>query len=212
MTLVARAQLASLLSKGFAYPTADLMSRIRTGSYLAEISALAGPAGIQERVSPLAGALLESSTNDPFLLEGEYTRLFERSVPCPLNESGYAGARGMGAVHDIAHVASFYAAFGFKVSPETKELADHLCVELEFLGVLLAKEAYALEHGWEERARVTRDARLKYASEHLAPWLPKLGERLGQHSASRFYQALFGLAMGLTELEAAGARPAGGDG
>jgi putative dimethyl sulfoxide reductase chaperone len=197
MTLVAQARLASLLARGFAYPTVELHEAIRTGSYRQDVKALAEALGLETHAQALSEALDEPGALDPYALEGEYTRLFERNVVCPLNESGYAGGRGMGAVHDLAYVSSFYAAFGFKVSPQTKELADHLCVELEFLGVLLAKEAYANERGWDQRARVASDARSKYVAEHLALWLPRLDEKLAKNAELKFYPALAKLAIAL---------------
>ncbi len=201
MTLIARARLASLLARGFAYPTVEILHAIKTGAYAADATSLAGALGLQVEAGTVARAIAEDDLTDPTTLEGEYTRLFERTVLCPLNGSGYALGDGMGAVHDMARVASFYGAFGFKVSPQAKELADHLCVELEFLGVLCAKEAYAIERGWEDKARIASAARATYVRDHLAPWLPKLAARLEQHARLKFYPALAGLGQGLVSLE-----------
>lgn len=207
--LLARADLALLLARGFAYPEAALHQALASGQYLAEARGLARALGFAAPLAALESALGEGGLADPSRLEGEHTYLFARSVLCPLNESSYQRNRGLGAIHDLAQVASFYDIFGFQVSPRAKELADHLCVELEFLGALCAKEAYAREQDWPERAEICAEARAKFVAEHLAPWLPKLAQRVREHARLGFYPALASLAEAVVALEPAPAVPAG---
>ncbi|MBI3952991.1 MAG: molecular chaperone TorD family protein [Chloroflexi bacterium] len=211
-TLMARARLAHLLAQGFAYPDAAQREALASGEYLGELGALAGALGLEAALPALEAALGEGTGTDLSRLEGEHTYLFQRNVLCPLNGSSYGRNRGLGAIHDLADVASFYGVFGFQVSSQAKELADHLCVELEFLGALCAKEVYAREQGWQERAEVCADARARFVAEHLAPWLPQLAARVREHARLRFYPALAAVAEAAVALETAPTNAAEGAG
>src|SRR5262249_11137265 len=70
---------------------------------------------------------------------------------CPLNEIEYGDlkADGLFQPHRLADLAAFYRAFGLEVAEEAGERHDHICLELEFMCVLAAKEAYALEHQFD---------------------------------------------------------------
>jgi DMSO reductase family type II enzyme chaperone len=193
-TLMSRARLAQLLAVGFAYPDAALRQALASGEYVAEVRELALGLGLQQDLGQTPAVDLKR-------LEHEHTYLFERTVRCPSNESAYGRGHGLAAVHDLAEVASFYAAFGFQVSTKAHELADHLCIELEFLGALCAKEAYAREQGWQERAQVCAEARTKFASEHLATWISQFAARVKEHARLGFYPSLAELAEALVRLE-----------
>lgn len=178
-----------LLSRGFSYPDH----------------------GAIDELAPLRDAApgFNPTTYDPGQLQTEYTALFARNVPCPLNASAY-GTGGMGAVQDLARVAAFYGAFGFQVSTGARELPDHLCIELEFLAALYAKEAFAQECGWADRVRTCREARAKFASQHMASWVTQLGSRLEKHARTQFYPTICGLVEDLVAAETGSTPP--GDG
>lgn len=92
-------------------------------------------------------------------------------------ETGYEprpGAPG-GKTFQLADIAGFYRAFGFEVKGERP---DHIVPELEFMALLLAKEAYATLSGEDAGAEVCRKARESFLSEHLLVWLPQLGQKL----------------------------------
>src|SRR5262249_53541778 len=80
----------------------------------------------------------------------DYIATFSHAAPglCPMNEIEYGDikADALFQPHRLADLAAFYRAFGLEVSPEATERHDHICLELEFMSVLAAKEAYALEH------------------------------------------------------------------
>jgi DMSO reductase family type II enzyme chaperone len=204
--LLARAHLHQWLARGFAYPGSQLQAAIGDGGFGAEMVAALSD-------SPLSSALAETierhrqaltmRSEDVGSLEGEYTRLFGRMVLCPLNETSYGAHKTFQQVNTLSELASFYAAFGFKLSEKTKELPDHICVELEFLSALCAKEAHALARGWGERAEVCQEARKKFLCEHLATWFPALAGRVREHARLPFYPALVALAEVALALETA---------
>lgn len=201
---LSRAHLYRLLALGFAYPCVEFLEQVRSGSYLHElkgnVQALSAPPELAESLSKMYEALSEV-TDTIGVLEGEYTRLFARTVASPPNESSYGDMPTFGRAREMADVASFYAAFGFEVSPRIKELPDHVGMELEFMAVLWAKEAYAQEMGWQERAAICQEARGKFLQQHLGRWFPTFSEKVRTSARLTFYPALTALAQSLLATE-----------
>ncbi|MBI2941454.1 MAG: molecular chaperone TorD family protein [Chloroflexi bacterium] len=81
------------------------------------------------------------------------------------------------------------------------ERLDHLGVELEFVGALCAKEAYAWEAGQLEPAAICREARERFVATHLAGWLPEFVARLKANARLAFYPAVMALALTLVQTE-----------
>lgn len=100
---------------------------------------------------------------------------------CPLNELEYGDLKAdpLFQPHRLADLAAFYRAFALELTPDATERHDHLCIELEFMSVLAAKEAYALEHQFDhEVLGVCGEAQKKFLREHLGRWVPALARRL----------------------------------
>jgi DMSO reductase family type II enzyme chaperone len=100
---------------------------------------------------------------------------------CPLNEIEYGDIKAdpLFQPHRLADLAAFYRAFGLEVAEDAGERHDHICLELEFLCVLAAKEAYALEHQLDgDQLAQCRDAQKKFLREHLGRWTPAFARRL----------------------------------
>jgi len=65
------------------------------------------------------------------------------------------------------------------VDDAAAERHDHLCIELEFMSVLAAKEAYAIQQNLDaEPLAIVRDAQRDFLREHLGRWSPAFGRRL----------------------------------
>ncbi|MCB2262075.1 MAG: molecular chaperone TorD family protein [Candidatus Thiosymbion ectosymbiont of Robbea hypermnestra] len=114
----------------------------------------------------------------------EYHRLFEGSVACPINESGFI-RRDKGAI--LSDIAGFYRAFGFGISQKTGEKADHLTGELEFVVMLLIMLAMTSE---PETKRITHEALGAFSFDHLGEWLPSFCDCLTQTTVLPIYQQL----------------------
>lgn len=100
---------------------------------------------------------------------------------CPLNEIEYGDIKAdpLFQPHRLADLAAFYRAFGLEVAGDAGERQDHLCLELEFMCVLAAKEAYALEHQiGDDHLAQCREAQKKFLREHLGRWTPAFARRL----------------------------------
>jgi len=93
--------------------------------------------------------------------------------------------------HRLADLGAFYAAFGLEMSPDAAERQDHVCIELEFMSVLAAKEAFAHEHQLDEEQReVCCDAQRAFLREHLGRWTPAFTRRLGRLAGDNALTAL----------------------
>lgn len=125
---------------------------------------------------------------------------------CPLNEIEYGDLKAdpLFQPHRLADLAAFYRAFGLEVADDAGERHDHLCLELEFMCVLAAKEAYALEHQHDpEELVLIRDAQKKFLREHLGRWTPAFTRRLAGSTTHSTLRALAGLARDFIESECA---------
>jgi len=101
---------------------------------------------------------------------------------CPPNEIDYGGLKAdpLFQPHRLADLAAFYRVFGLELGEDATERHDHLCLELEFMSVLAAKEAYALEHQLSDKLAICCQAQKEFLSEHLGAWVPAFTRRLGQ--------------------------------
>jgi TorA maturation chaperone TorD len=138
-------------------------------------------------------------------LETAYRQLFGLtavSQQCPPCEVEYETNTDVAyRSQRLADVAAFYNGFGLRVSARAGERLDHITVEAEFLYLLLAKEAAALEKGNQEGTEICRDARQKFFREHVGWWLPAFARVLSHVASPGYYQELAGFVSGLSALE-----------
>ncbi len=107
---------------------------------------------------------------DHHALSDEYITLFERgSGRCPIHETEFGRMRGMSKGNELSDIAGFYNAFGMTTADtsDAREMHDHLAVELEFYGTLLARQAALLENADAEGVSIVEDARRKFLIDHL---------------------------------------------
>lgn len=144
-----------------------------TPEFYADLVAIAfgGRAGTAEATgpAPLPAALLEvlqlARQLDSESWSDEYSRLFEGSQACSLNQASYI-RRDKGAI--LGDVCGFYAAFGWRGNGNRGERPDHLLCQLEFVGMLLAMAAQAET---DEHRCIVEDALAKFARLHMHDWL-----------------------------------------
>jgi putative dimethyl sulfoxide reductase chaperone len=125
---------------------------------------------------------------------------------CPLNEIEYGDIKAdpLFQPHRLADLAAFYRAFGLEVAADADERQDHICLELEFMCVLAAKEGYALEHQLDpEDLSLCRDAQKQFLREHLGRWTPAFARRLARMAANTPLGALANLTCAFIEAECA---------
>lgn len=206
--LLARTQVFHTLAAAFQYPAGHWQNDLETGRFLDDLTAGIENHPDQAVLEPLLAdvrcSLTESAAGEDAprrSLALEYTHLFLRQARVPLSETSYGLDLTFARTRDLADVGAYHRAFGFTLAPDTSMLPDHLSVQLEFLAVLCAKEAYARSHDWQEEAGTCLDARARYLTEHLTGWLPSLAERMAEHARLSFYPAVTALAREAVRLE-----------
>ena len=205
--LLARATLWAWLARASWYPEPAFLAGLRDPAERARLDQAARVAGLESAFGRLWLAV-DTLEGASLALGEEYTYLFERTVKCSPHEGSYPGAPGAERAQPLADLGSFYAAFGLQVSQQRRDLPDHITMEQEFLGVLLAKEAYALGQGWQEQADICAQARRRFVSDHLGRWLARFSRRLSEEARLDFYPAAADVALALLALEpGATARP-----
>ncbi len=125
---------------------------------------------------------------------------------CPLNEIEYGDIKAdpLFQPHRLADLAAFYRAFGLEVTEDAGERQDHICLELEFMCVLAAKEAYALEHQLDaDQLAQCRDAQKNFLREHLGRWTPAFTRRLAAATNQPALRALAEFTRAFIESECA---------
>ncbi|KAB2849724.1 MAG: molecular chaperone TorD family protein [Hyphomicrobiaceae bacterium] len=187
----ARSQAYAFLALAFADPDQQTQALLRE-MLPATDAALASVGSGQSRPALAAvGAELNA------LQEGELAAAHRRvfgllvSGDCPPCEGEYGNAHIFQKTQSMADNAGFLRAFGLEPAPGFADRLDHISVELEFLHVLAAKEAYALARGHgEEQVAIVRDAARSYLKDHLGLWAPTFAARLEAKAEDGPYAAL----------------------
>lgn len=187
----ARSRVYAFLAETFAEPDAATLARLK--ETLPATEAALALIGATESTRALAALGSEIGALSEAELAAAHRRVFGLGVSgdCPPYEGEYGQAHIFQKTQCLADNAGFLRAFGLTASPAFKDRLDHVSVELEFLHVLAAKEAYALAQGHgEERLSIVRDAARKYLKHHLGRWAPHFAARLEQKAQSGPYAAL----------------------
>jgi DMSO reductase family type II enzyme chaperone len=136
---------------------------------------------------------LQADAFDSF--HNDYVTCFGHTVrgDCPMNEIEYGDIKAdpLFQPHRLADLGAFYAAFGLEMTPDAAQRQDHISIELEFMSVLAAKEAYAVEHQFDhEKFAICREAQKKFLREHLGRWTPAFTRRLARMAGETALGAL----------------------
>jgi putative dimethyl sulfoxide reductase chaperone len=195
---LARAFVHSYLSRAFDYPTAE------TWRWLSDSNTQQALEAALESASPSAFATLRHHARELFahiqppgfdLFLQDYVAVFGHAArgPCPLNEIEYGGLKAdpLFQPHQLADLAAFYGAFGLNMSGDATERHDHIAVELEFMSVLAAKEAYALTNQLSDLdLALCRSAQQSFLRDHIGRWTPAFARHLAKATAPGALNAL----------------------
>jgi putative dimethyl sulfoxide reductase chaperone len=182
---LARAVIYQWIAGAFQYPDATEWRRLSSSEMLQSLrQALAecgkvNPSQSLREIESRLAAIEREKFDD---LVGAYYAAFGHAARgrCPLNEIEYGliKADPLFQPHRLADLGAFYHAFGLEVSESAAERQDHISMECEFMVVLAAKEAHAIEHEATELLGFCRDAQKKFLKEHLGSWVPAFSRRL----------------------------------
>lgn len=122
----------------------------------------------------------------------EYDRLFNSpyKIEVPPYESLYRYDEGQVMAPCAVQVEKLYKENGLEISPEFKDLPDHIMVELQFMAYLCLREAEAGKEGKEAEALQFIKKQDSFIKEHLGLWAEDFSVRLVSSSNSPFYISL----------------------
>lgn len=197
-TALARTFIYRLLAKAYEDPEPEgwqwLSSQQTKSALWSAVQTMApiAPAAFARAAAELANRLAPDAFDD-----FHYTCVtcFGHTVrgDCPMNEIEYGDIKAdpLFQPHRLADLGAFYAAFGLEMTPDAAQRQDHISIELEFMSVLAAKEAYALEHQLDdEQASICREAQKKFLREHPGRWTPAFTRRLARMAGDTALGAL----------------------
>lgn len=200
-----RSRLYQLLGAAFAFPDEEFFAAIGDGTFANGVTETCALLPYDVRGALSAGLSEPGGAYVDF--ESEYIRLFDVGTagpPCPLYGGVYAGDR-MKTMEDATR---FYNFFHLRISPDMRELPDHITTELEFLHYLTFRETEVRQQGLDPSSllRAERD----FLARHLCRWVPRLRERLAKQTSPPFFLALVDFANAFFEADRAYAAAAAG--
>jgi len=166
---IRRAQLYCFLADTFLYPQESWLE------HLPHLHGILCDLGLDEFLPPefdFSLAALQEEHRRAFGLTGSLCYETEYGLPDEFRQS-----------QEMADIAGFYHAFGFRLGGSRHERPDHLATQLEFLYVLSLKEAVAEEKGIEEHVEVCIEARKAFLRDHLGRWIDLLAEGVKRGAA-----------------------------
>jgi TorA maturation chaperone TorD len=191
-----RRDVYSCLSICFDYPT-SIVEVDSVGPIAEALDSLSRP-GAEEGVAGEGlpfGRLLnganQTSGNDLLDLQVEYSRLFLgpfKPVLYPY-ESIFLG-RNHEEAADVQRVDHIFRREGLALSPQFKDLPDHISVDFEFMSYLCSKEIEADESQDATAFFAYRLRQQSFLENHIINWVPAFAERLEQVAQIEFYREL----------------------
>ncbi len=181
-TLV-RSAVYELLSVAFLYPEEGRVELLRDG--VQRLETHTSELGWQQLADALRQVDYQLNRLSDAGLEKEYISVFGHTIStdCPPYETEYDQAHVFQKSQTLADLSTFYQAFGVGLNPDLKERLDHISVEMEFMNLLAAKEAYAyLHYHGEDKVNLCRQAQTGFLAAHLADWIKSFVHRLKERT------------------------------
>jgi TorA maturation chaperone TorD len=165
-TIMHRSQAYFFLSRAFLYPggrNSDEENWLEDWPLILIIMNEMGVKLTDELHAPMPEmdlSALQSEYTSVFGLAGSLVYETECGLPHEFRQS-----------QELADIAGFYRAFGFRVGASVRERPDHLATELEFMYLLTLKEAASVQQNLKEQVEICRSAQGKFLQDHLARWI-----------------------------------------
>jgi anaerobic sulfite reductase subunit A len=132
-------------------------------------------------------------------LAEEYAALF--ILPGGLSPHESVRLKGLLCQEPESEVIDFYKRCGLVLKEDTKIFADHLGMELDFMGYLADKETDALKDKDEKEALKWRGLQKEFFDEHINKWVFGYLDDLDKFSRHPFYSEMSKLTRGFLEVE-----------
>lgn len=195
----ARGEVYSSLALSFSQPTTEIFEKTTKNglvhalkNYIKLFSATSFEGEVKELEKSLENNFSEIDDQKLHNFAVEYNRLFfgPRHVLVPPYESVYKSANGLVMGEAAVDVLRKYREEGLVISPDFKNLPDHVVVELEFMGHLCIHEAEACANGDSEKAVIYLRREESFLNEHLTTWIPDFSKRLTSSIEWSFYRVI----------------------
>jgi TorA maturation chaperone TorD len=105
-------------------------------------------------------------------------------------------------------VLELYKEGGFEIDEEFRELPDHIAAELEFLYLLLFRQAQARRDNDPQALSHVVALQRRFLDQHLARWVEPFAAAMAAGARTAFYRELAALTQRVVESEAARIRAA----
>ncbi|MCB9135873.1 MAG: molecular chaperone TorD family protein [Anaerolineales bacterium] len=186
---LSRAQVYKFLADAFVYPRENWTEDVPLLNDLVQQAGLM-PHSLNIRPTPLAD--LQFAYRHTFGIAGSLCYETEYGLPHEYRQS-----------QEMADLAGFYQAFGFRTGGKIRERPDHVAVELEFMSLLAVKEAYAREQQHDDHAAICQEAQIKFLTDHLGNWFALFTQSVHLNAHEDTYRALAHFASHFLQWDAA---------
>jgi TorA maturation chaperone TorD len=85
-------------------------------------------------------------------------------------------------------VLDHYRALGLDIADNFKDAPDHVCAELEFMHVLVCRQAEALRTEDGDRLVDSRQRQHAFLGNHAGAWIPDFAAKVMEHAETQFYR------------------------
>jgi TorA maturation chaperone TorD len=188
--VAARADLARLLAACYYEPGREFAEE-KVFESMATAAAGIDPE-LADRARRLGDAFAGAGSEELLV---DYTRLFlgpVQTLAQPYGSVWLGGDKGLMQASTMA-VLALYAEGGFEVDEAFRDLPDHVAAELEFLYLLLFREAQARHGGDAGALAAVADLRRRFLDAHLGAWIGAFAAAVRTGARTDFYRELAGL-------------------
>ena len=185
-----RRDVYSCLSICFDYPTSIVEVDWALDS-LSRPCAEEGAAGEGLQFGRVQNGANQTPGNDLLDLQVEYSRLFLGPFKPVLHasESIFLG-RSHEEGTDVQRVDHIFRQEGLALSPQFKDLPDHISVDFEFMSYLCSKEIEADDSLGATASLACRLRQQSFLDNHIINWVPAFAEQLERVAQIEFYREL----------------------
>ena len=188
--MAARADLCRLLAASYYQPDEAFAQERMFDAMCVAADAIDPELGAQaHRVAAAFAA------EDPQRLLIDYTRLFlgpERALAQPYGSVWLDGSQPLMTDSTLAVVA-LYDEGGFEIAEDFRDLPDHVAAELEFLYLLLFREAQARRRADIDAIQCNAELRRRFLGEHLGRWVGPFTAAVRAGTQTAMYRELAAL-------------------
>ncbi len=193
--LQARSALYSFVSALFSYPKTERFALLFDGDYRTRIRAACetldgdhkpGTKGLVDAADLIVRSLPENlgAAEQAFIDVFGHT-LSKKTAPYELEHLHTKEVYHL--TQKLADINGFYRAFGLEI--ETRERADHIAVQAEFLAYLIMKEIHASRTtDSEENVMISREAQMHFWRDHFGWWVKGFCQTLYEQANVQLYQ------------------------